>query len=83
MLILRIGEPPPNLPLLIRIFALFARSAFMYTINRSYHKNIAVDEKLLRDWQLPTAVARIGTDIVEERQKLDKHIRELLARDAA
>ncbi len=83
MLILRLGEPPPHMPLLIRFFALFARSAFIYTINRTYHKNIAVDEKLLRDWRLPTAVARIGTDIVEERQKLDKHIRELLARDAA
>ncbi len=83
MLILRIGEPPPNLSLLIRFFALFARSLFIYTINRAYHKNIAVDEKLLRDWQLPTAVARIGTNIVEEREKLDKHIRELLARNDA
>jgi aminoglycoside phosphotransferase (APT) family kinase protein len=83
MLILRLGEPPPHMPLLIRFFALFARSAFIYTINRTYHKNIAVDEKLLRDWLLPTAVARIGTNIVEEREKLDKHIRELLARDAA
>ncbi len=83
ILILRLGEPPQNLPLLIRFFALLARSLFMSTINRTYHRNIAVDEMLLRNWQLPTAVARIGTNIVEEREKLDEHIRKLIARDAA
>ncbi|MCI0831648.1 MAG: phosphotransferase [Chloroflexi bacterium] len=83
MLILRLGEPPSSLPLLIRFFALFARSLFMSTINRTYHRNIAVDEKLLRNWQLPTAVARIGDGIAEEREKLDEHIRELIASDTA
>ena len=55
----------------------------MSTINRTYHRNIAVDEKLLRNWQLPTAVARIGDGIAEEREKLDEHIRELIASDTA
>ena len=83
LLILRLGEPPPNLPLLIRFFALFARSLMIRTLNRTYRKNITVDENLLRAWQLPTAVARIGDGIDEEREKLDKHIRELIARDSA
>ncbi len=83
MLILRLGEPPANLPLLIRFFALFARSLMIRTYNRTYRKNIAVDEDLFRAWQLPTAVARLGDGIVEEREKLHKHIRELIARDSA
>ena len=83
LLILRLGEPPANLPLLVRFLALFARSLIIRTINRTYRKNITVDEKLFRAWQLPTAVARIGDNIVEEREKLDKHIRELIARDSA
>lgn len=83
LLMLRLGEPPSNLPLLIRFFALFARSVIIRAYSRTYRKSIAVDEKLFRDWQLPVAVARIGTGILEEREKLDKHIRELLARDSA
>ena len=83
MLIMRLGEPPSNLPLLIRFFALFARSLIIRTLNRTYRKHIAVDENLLRAWQLPTAVARLGDDIAEERDKLLDHIRELIARDAA
>jgi aminoglycoside phosphotransferase (APT) family kinase protein len=83
MLMLRLGEPPSFLPLLIRFFALFARSLMIRTYNRTYRKNIAVDEELIRAWQLPTAVAHIGKEGFEEREKLDKHIRELIARDAA
>ena len=83
MLILRLGAPPSNLPLLIRIFALFARSLMIRTYNRTYRKNLAVDETLFRAWQLPTAVARIGDNITEEREKLHEHIRELIARDSA
>jgi aminoglycoside phosphotransferase (APT) family kinase protein len=83
MMILRLGEPPQNLPLLIRVGALFARSLMIRTYNRTYRKNIAVDEELLRSWQLPTAVARLSDNIAEEREKLDQHIRELIARDAA
>jgi len=83
MMILRLGAPPPNLPLLIRFLALFARTLMIRTYNRTYRKNIAVDEELLRAWQLPIAVARIGEGYVDEREKLDKHIRELIARDPA
>ena len=81
LLILRLGEPPSNLPFLIRFLALFARSVMIRTHDRTYRKHFAVDEKLFRAWQLPTAVARIGDGIAEEREKLDKHIRELIARD--
>ena len=81
MLMLRLGEPPSFLPLLIRFFALFARSHMIRTYNRTYRKNIAVDEELFRAWQLPTAVAQFGKEGFGE--KLDKHIRELIARDAA
>jgi len=83
MLILRLGAPPSNLPLLIRFFALFARSLMVRTYNRTYRKHIALDENLFRAWQLPTAVARVGDGIVEEREKLFEHIRELIARDSA
>ena len=83
MLILNIGAPPPNLPLLIRFFALFARALMIRTYSRTYRKSIAVDQDLFRAWQLPSAVARIGDNIAEEREKLDEHIRELIARDAA
>ena len=83
IMILRLGDPPPGIPFFVRFLALFARSLIIRTINRTYRKNIAFDEALFRDWQLPVAVARLGDGIVEEREKLDKHIRELIARDAA
>ncbi|MCH7809954.1 MAG: hypothetical protein IH863_05170 [Chloroflexi bacterium] len=80
-MILRLGDPPPGIPFFVRFLALFARSLIIRTINRTYRRNITVDEDLFRDWQLPVAVARLGDGIAEEREKLDKHIRELLARD--
>ncbi len=83
VLILRLGAPPSNLPLLIRFLALFARSIIIHTYNRTYRKNIAVDDDLFRAWQLPTAVARIGDGIAEEREKLYEYIIELIARDPA
>lgn len=83
MMILRLGEPPPNLPLVVRFLALFARSLIIRTINRTYRKSIAVDEELFRAWQLPTAVARLGANISGEGEKLYEHISELLSRDRA
>ena len=83
IMILRLGDPPPGLPFFIRFLALFARSLIIRTINRTYRKNIAVDEELFRAWQLPVAVARVGDNIVEERDKLHEHISELLTRDPA
>jgi aminoglycoside phosphotransferase (APT) family kinase protein len=83
LLILRLGEPPSNLPLLIRFFALFARSVIIRAYSRTYRKSIVVDEKLFRGWQLTSAVARLGDGIAGERDKLYEHIRELMARDTA
>ncbi len=83
MMMLRLGEPPPNLPLLIRVLAHFARALMIRTYERTYRKHIAVDEDLFRAWQLPVAVGRIGEGYAEEREKLHEHIRELIARDAA
>lgn len=83
IMILRLGEPPPGLPFFVRFLALFARSLIIRTINRTYRRNITVDEDLFRAWQLPVAVARLGDNIAEEREKLYEHISELLARDPA
>ena len=83
MLILRLGAPPSNLPLLIRFLALFARSLIIHTYNSTYRKNLAFDEELFRAWQLPVAVARVGDNIAEEREKLYEHIGNLIARGPA
>ncbi len=83
LLMLRLGEPPSFLPSLVRFLALFARSLMIRTYNRTYRRNIAVDEELLRAWQLPAAVALNRNGSAFDREKLDERIRELIARDAA
>ncbi len=83
MMMLRLGEPPPGAPWLVRFGARFARALMIRTYNGAYRKNIAVEDGLFRAWQLPVAVSRLSEGIAEEREKLHRFIRELIARDAA
>ncbi len=83
MMMLRLGEPTPSAPWLVRFGARFARALMIRTYSGTYRKSIAVDEDLFRAWQLPLAVSRLSEGIAEERDKLHKFIRELIARDAA
>jgi Ser/Thr protein kinase RdoA (MazF antagonist) len=82
MMILRLGEPPPGMPALLRFFAHFARSLMIRSYESGYRKQRSLDERLLRGWELPVAVARLSEDIPEEVPKLHKYIRKLIARDA-
>ncbi|HUF52842.1 MAG TPA: aminoglycoside 3'-phosphotransferase/choline kinase family protein [Dehalococcoidia bacterium] len=82
MLMIRLGEPAPGMPTLIRFFARFARSVMLRSYEGAYRKARRIDEKLLRACELPVAVARLSENIPAEVPKLHKHIERLLARDA-
>jgi aminoglycoside phosphotransferase (APT) family kinase protein len=78
MMMLRLGEPPPGAPLLIRVGAGFARSFMIRAYEATYRKAFTVDEPLYNAWRLPVAVARIAEGIPEEVPKLHKLIRSLV-----
>jgi len=81
-MMLHLGEPPEGAPWLIRFGARFARTLMIGTYNKAYRKARAVDQSLVRSWQLPVAVSRLSEGIAPERSKLLKLISELIARDA-
>lgn len=83
VLILRLGDPPPSMPWLIRFGALFARSIVRGAYNRAYRRARSVDEDLYRAWELPVTVGRFADDIPSEVPKLRRLIPELIARDSA
>jgi hypothetical protein len=58
------------------------RRLFLTLYTRSYRKNLPLDEGLVRAWDLPTAVARLGEGIPEERRAVIAYIERRLSREA-
>jgi aminoglycoside phosphotransferase (APT) family kinase protein len=71
-LLIRLGEPPPGAPFLIRTLANLGRGALALAIRRGYQEERAVDEDLVRRWEVPVMAHRLTEYIEEERSKLLK-----------
>jgi aminoglycoside phosphotransferase (APT) family kinase protein len=69
-LILRLGEPPPGSPAVIRLGAKVLRGALRGAYLRAYRRARPLDMELVGRWTLPVAVHRLTENIVEERQRL-------------
>jgi aminoglycoside phosphotransferase (APT) family kinase protein len=69
-LMMRLGEPPPSAPFLVRVLTPVARRLLLSAYHRSYRRHREVDEALVRRWQIPVATHRLTEDIEEERPAL-------------
>lgn len=69
-LLLRLGEPPPGSPLLIRVAALFARRLLLNAYVRSYRRERPIDVELVARWEAPVMANRLVENIESERPKL-------------
>lgn len=78
LMILRLGDPPPGTSPVIRVAAGFARSILLNAHMKSYRRARRPDEALMRAWELPVAVARLGEGIEAERPKLLRLVDRLL-----
>ncbi|MCH7697469.1 MAG: phosphotransferase [Chloroflexi bacterium] len=77
-LLIRMGEPPPGAPFLVRTLAVVGRGALGVAIRRGYRQQRAVDEDLVRRWEVPVMAHRLTEYIEEERPKLLKLLKERL-----
>lgn len=69
-LMLKLGEPPPSAPWLIRFGAKFARRLLKASYERAYRRSRSLDETLLKRWELVRAIHRLQDGIDEERDKI-------------
>jgi Ser/Thr protein kinase RdoA (MazF antagonist) len=69
-LMLKLGDPPPGAPLLIRWGAVFARSLLRSSYERAYRRGVEVDPALHGRWETVRAIHRLQDGIDSERQKL-------------
>jgi thiamine kinase len=81
-MMMRLGDPPPGMPVLLRFFANFARFLLIGTYERAYRQARTVDEDLFLSFQLPIAVARFADNIPSEVPKLSRYVRQLIERDS-
>jgi Ser/Thr protein kinase RdoA (MazF antagonist) len=78
-LMMRLGDPPPGTPWLIRFGARFARSLLGSAYTRGYRKSTPVDPELHARWELVRAVHRLQDGIETERAKLLRFIEQRLS----
>ena len=77
-LLIRLGEPPPGAPFLVRTLAVVGRGALGVAIRSGYRQRRSVDEDLVRRWEVPVMTHRLTEYIEEERPNLLKLLRERL-----
>lgn len=75
--LVRLAEPPPGAPLLVRVLARFLRGVLLSAYHRSYRRHRAVDEELVRRWQIPVAAHRLTESIESERPALLRLLEDL------
>jgi Ser/Thr protein kinase RdoA (MazF antagonist) len=68
--LVRLAEPPPGTPLLVRVLARVARRVLLSAYHREYRRHRAVDEALVRRWQVPVATHRLTECLESERPGL-------------
>jgi len=71
-LMIKLGDPPPGAPIVIRVMAGVARGLLGSAIRRGYRGVRDIDEDLLRRWTVPVAAHRLTDNIAPERSKLLK-----------
>jgi uncharacterized protein (TIGR02172 family) len=69
-LMIKLGDPPPGAPFLIRTLAVVGRGFLGSAIRRGYRSYRAVDDDLVRRWTVPVAAHRLTENIEPERAKL-------------
>ncbi len=74
ILILRLGERPPGLPVVIRVAARFARSLLLSGYLRSYRRLRPLDMARVQRWQVPVAAARFTEGIPGEVPALTRFL---------
>lgn len=70
LLLLRLGEPPPGTPLLVRLPAPVGRRVMVWGYLRSYRRLRPVDVEAVARWEPPLAAARLTEGIKSERAAL-------------
>ena len=66
LLMIRIGDPPPGAPLIVRFGAKFARRLLLWGYARAYRRIRKVDLDVASRWDVPIAAARIAEGIEVE-----------------
>jgi len=70
LLMLRLGEPPPGSPLVIRLGAKALRPVMIAAYTRAYRRVRAYDARAVEAWVSVRACDRLAEGIAEERGKL-------------
>ena len=78
-LLLRLGDTPPGVTLLLRALAFVGRSILISSYERAYRRARPPDAKLVTQWEVPVAANRLAADIASERPKLLRFLEERLA----
>lgn len=78
LLMLRLGDPPPGAPLLIRVLADVGRGLLLSFYRRAYRRVRPLDQALAERWLLPVAAQRLSENIEPEREKLLRLLEERL-----
>jgi aminoglycoside phosphotransferase (APT) family kinase protein len=79
LLMLRLGEPPPTTPWLLRQLIKVGRGIVVGAYLGAYRRQGDVDMRQVDRWELPVAVNRLNENIAEERARLLARIDRLLS----
>lgn len=76
VLLLRLGEPPPGSPVLIRLLARVARRVLLAGYLRAYRRVRSLDMQRVGQWETVQAVERLDEDIAGELPALERLLRQ-------
>jgi hypothetical protein len=65
-LMLRVGEPPPGSPVIVRVLARIGGRILLWRYLSAYRRQRPVDDQVLSRWAIPIAAARIAEGIESE-----------------
>ncbi len=75
-LILRVGEPPPGSPLVVRLLARLGGRILLWRYLQAYRRRRSLDMAALSRWEVPIAAARVADGIESEMPVLLKFLEE-------
>jgi len=65
-LLLRVGEPPPGSPFVVRVLARIGGRILLWRYLQSYRRQRPLDMKVIARWEVPIAAARVSAEIESE-----------------